>query len=95
MGGNSSGQKMWLKPLKLVSGGSIEDIFSNSKSLMLSPVAKDLQTKPSILGSSVNSSFDAGNGFSFNNEENGSNYYAFIGPDGRANSYVKIGLQQY
>lgn len=37
-------------------------------------------TKPSIFNSSVNTSFDA-NCFSFNGEE-GSGYYAMIGPDG-------------
>lgn len=48
---------------------------------MLSPVNGKDQTKPSIFNSSLDSSFDL-NTFSFNNEENGSNYYAFIGPDG-------------
>jgi hypothetical protein len=57
--------------------------------LILSPV-NHKNTKPSIFGSSANSSFDV-NGFSFTNEENGSNYYAFIGADGQANSYIKIG----
>lgn len=65
-----------------------------SKSLMLSPVnSKEYPTKPSILGSSSNTSFDV-NCFSFNNEENGSNYYALVGPDGHlTNSYLKIGDQ--
>jgi hypothetical protein len=38
--GNDSGQKFWFKPVKIVSGSSIEDIFSNQKSLLLSPVTK-------------------------------------------------------
>lgn len=50
----------------------------------------DRDTKPSVFGTSNNSSFDM-NCFSFNNEETGSGYYALIGIDGQAANYVKIG----
>ena len=55
---------------------------------MLSPV--NIATKPSAqVGTSNNSSFDPGC-FSF--EENGSNLYALVGPDGQlATSFLKIG----
>lgn len=60
--------------------------------MLLSPVnQKDIATKPSVYGASNDTSFDV-NCFSFNNEENGSNYYAVVGPDGHlTNSYLKIG----
>lgn len=45
-------------------------------------------TGPSIQDSSINTSFDM-NCFSFGNEE-GSGYYAMIGPDGQANSLIRV-----
>lgn len=55
---------------------------SNSKSFLLSPQNNiENNTKPSIQGTSNNSSFDL-NCFSFNNEETASGYYAVIGLDG-------------
>ena len=77
---------MFFKPLK--TGGS------NSKSFLLSPKNNiEEATKPSILNSSANTSFDI-NCFSFNGEE-GSGYYAMIGSDGQANSLVKITDNQF
>jgi len=77
--------QVWFRPAGGMNSGGIaqEDKFSISKSLMLSPVnCKDHPTKPSMQGTSSNTSFDM-NCFSFNNEENGSNYYAaLVGPDG-------------
>jgi hypothetical protein len=62
---------------------------NNSKSFLLSPHhIIDNPTGPSLLGTSQNTSYDM-NCFSFNNEE-GSGYYAVIGPDGKANSLVKV-----
>jgi hypothetical protein len=65
---------MWIGPVK---GG----LDVNHRSFMLSPKNNiESPTKPSALGSSIDSSFDVGC-FSFNGEE-GSGYYAMIGPDG-------------
>jgi hypothetical protein len=62
---------------------------NNSKSFLLSPKhIIENPTRPSVLNSSVNTSFDM-NCFSFNNEE-GSQYYTYIGPDGQASSLMKM-----
>jgi hypothetical protein len=69
---------------------------SNSKSFMLSPQNNiEKQTRPSLFGTSNNTSFDV-NCFSFNNEETlGSGVQVIIGADGQASNYVKIGMQQF
>ena len=65
--------------------------MDDSKSFLLSPQNKiDFITKPTINNSSLNTSFDLNN-FSFTQDESGSAYYAFIGPDGQTSSLVKIG----
>lgn len=83
---------MWFRP-----GAGNHEEFSISKSVLLSPInQKDIATKPSVYGTSNDTSFDC-NQFSFNNEDNGSttNCYAVVGADGLKNSYLKIGEQQY
>ena len=69
---------------------------TNSKSFLLSPKNNiELATKPSVLNSSLNTSFDI-NCFSFNGEDpSGSGYYAFIGPDGQASSLMKLHDSQF
>ena len=77
---------MRFRPLQFSQGGSI------SRSFLLSP-QNNIATRPSVQGISDNtSSFDV-NCFSFADE--GSGYYAFIGPDGHPSNFVKIGNQQY
>jgi hypothetical protein len=62
---------------------------TNSKSFLMSPqhIIED-PTGPSFQDLSLNDSFEGC--FSFNNEEAGSGLYALIGPDGQANSLIKI-----
>ncbi|CDW76393.1 UNKNOWN [Stylonychia lemnae] len=83
--------QVWFRP-----GNQVVGMDGQCHSLLLSPTYNNqLLTKPSIQGSSSTTSFDV-NCFSFNNESQGSNYYAFVGPDGQVpNSYFKIGDQQF
>lgn len=73
-----SKNQVWFKP-----NLGFNNENSNSKSFLMSPQHNiEKNTKPSVLGTSNNTSFEL-NCFSFNNEETaGSGYYALIGIDG-------------